>query len=49
MTIEGRQVVTVVTQLSTREDIVVTWQMESGAGQSGDGAVGVTPGVLPGA
>ncbi len=46
--IDGRQVITVYTELSSRDDVVVTWEMESGLNQSGDGAVGLTPSVLPG-
>ncbi len=47
--LDGRQVITVVAQISTRDDVVATWTMESGEGQTADGRVGVTPGVVRGA
>ena len=47
--LDGRQVITVVAQISTRDDVVATWTMESGEGQTADGRVGVTPGIVPGA
>ena len=46
--LKGVQVVTVVAQISTRDDVVATWTMESGEGQTGDVKLGMTPSVVPG-
>ncbi|WP_134768415.1 DUF4012 domain-containing protein [Nocardioides sp. 1609] len=46
--VKDRQVVTVVTELSTLDDAVINWTMESGPGQVGDGELGVTPSVVSG-
>ncbi|QCW50998.2 DUF4012 domain-containing protein [Nocardioides dongxiaopingii] len=46
--VKNRQVVTIVTELSTLDDAVLNWTMESGPGQVGDGELGVTPSVVPG-
>ena len=46
--LDGRQVVTVVAQLSGPDEISVTWTMTSGVGQTDDGLLLVTPGVVPG-
>ena len=46
--LDGRQVITIVAKISTRDDVVATWTMLSGPGQTNDGLVGVTPGVVPG-
>jgi hypothetical protein len=47
--LDNRPVVTVVALLSGPDDVVVSWSMESGPGQEGDGTLGVTPSVVPGA
>lgn len=44
----GRPVVTVVTVVSSRDDVVVTWQMETGEGQISPGRLKLTPSVVPG-
>lgn len=46
--IDRRQVITVVAEISTRDDVVVTWTMESGEGQTGDVELGMTPSIVPG-
>ena len=46
--LKGRPVITVVAQISTRDDVVATWTMESGEGQGGDVKLGVTPSMVPG-
>ncbi|GAA5147529.1 DUF4012 domain-containing protein [Nocardioides marinquilinus] len=46
--IDGRPVVSVAPLIDTTDDVVVTWTMRTGAGQTGPGEVGVTPGVEPG-
>ena len=46
--IDGRQVVTVVAQVSTRRGVVLNWAMEGGPGQTRDGRVGITASVVPG-
>lgn len=46
--IDGRPVLTVSPIIETVEDVIVTWDMESGPGQSGAGEVGITPSVVPG-
>ena len=30
------------------EDVVLEWRMSTGVGQTGDGLLGLTPGVVPG-
>ena len=47
-TVEGRPVISIVTQLSSRDDVVATWTMESGPGQTGPGRLSVTPGIVRG-
>lgn len=46
--LNGRPVVTLAALLSGPDDVLVTWSMETGPGQLGDGRVGVTPSVTPG-
>jgi hypothetical protein len=46
--LNGRQVATILTQLDGPDDVVVNWTMTTGAGQTGDGSTGVTPGVTGG-
>ena len=46
--IDDRPVVTIPVFIDTREDVVLTWSMETGSGQTGDGLLGMTPGILPG-
>ena len=46
--LEGRPVTTVAVLLSSRDDVTLTWAMQTAAGQRGDIHLGVTPGVLPG-
>lgn len=46
--LDGRQAAMVVVLLSSVDDIVLTWQMTSGPGQTGDGELGLTPSVVPG-
>ncbi|MCD4533739.1 DUF4012 domain-containing protein [Nocardioides sp. cx-169] len=46
--INGRPVTTLAMGIETRDDVVITWSMTSGPGQTGDGAVGMTPGVQRG-
>ncbi|SDN48154.1 Protein of unknown function [Nocardioides szechwanensis] len=46
--LDGRPVVFLAMILETRNDVVVTWSMTAGIGQTGDGTVDVTPGVQPG-
>lgn len=46
--LDGRPVVTLVALLNGSDDVLVTWRMTTGAGQDGDGEVGVTPSVVPG-
>lgn len=46
--IDGRPVATVIVQLSSRSDVVMTWEMATGEGQTAQGEVGATPGVVPG-
>ena len=36
------------TALSTREDVVITWQMTTGDGQTADGQLGLTPALSRG-
>jgi hypothetical protein len=48
VSLDNRPVVTLVALLSGPDDVLVQWQSESGAGQTGDGRVGVTPSVVPG-
>ena len=46
--LDNRPVVTVVALLSGPDDVVLTWSMETGPGQEGDGTLGMTPSVVPG-
>jgi hypothetical protein len=46
--IGDRPVVTIPVLIATRDDVVITWSMETGPGQTADGRLGMTPGVLPG-
>ena len=46
--IDGRPVVTLPTLLSSTNDVVITWKMTSGEGQTGAGSLRSTPGVVPG-
>lgn len=46
--LDGRPVLLVVTLMSSTKDVVVTWSMETGEGQTGDGHLGMTPSVVPG-
>ena len=46
--LDNRPVVTLVAQLSGPDDIVVSWAMDSGPGQTGDGTLDLTPSVVPG-
>jgi hypothetical protein len=46
--IDGRPVTTLAISLETTKDVVITWSMTSGEGQSGDGFLDMTPGVQPG-
>jgi hypothetical protein len=45
--IEGRPVATVPILLDTTDDVVIRWAMETGPGQTADGELGLTPGVVP--
>ena len=47
--INGRPVVNVDVLLSSRKDVVLTWDGFSGPGQTGDGQLRTTPGVAAGA
>jgi hypothetical protein len=44
----GRPVVTLSMTPSSRDDVLISWTMRTGPGQSGDVELGVTPGILPG-
>ena len=46
--IDGRPVATLTVLLSTRKDVLVTWQAVSGPGQVGDGRLGLTPSIRAG-
>lgn len=46
--LDGRPVATVLAFLSSKEELLVEWDMESGAGQTGDGMLGITPGLASG-
>jgi hypothetical protein len=46
--IDGRPAVTLAASVETRDDLVVTWSMLSGPGQTGDIRLGMTPGIVPG-
>ena len=48
LVIDGRPVVTVAPLIETPDDVVVTWEMNTGQGQTGAGQLGVTPSVVPG-
>lgn len=43
--LDDRQLALVVAELSGPDDVLLTWSMQSGKGQTGDGTVGVTPSV----
>ncbi|WP_134739903.1 DUF4012 domain-containing protein [Nocardioides sp. 503] len=47
-TIDGRPVVVLAILIATRDDVVITWTMTSGPGQTGAGEVSLTPGIQPG-
>ena len=47
-TINGRQVALVVAELSGPYDVFLTWTEHTGAHQTSDGTVSVTPSVVPG-
>ncbi len=44
----GQPVVRLPILLDSRDDVRVTWSMESAEGQTGDPVLDVTPGVVPG-
>jgi hypothetical protein len=46
--LDGRPVATVVVLLSNRNDVVLTWAMNTGPGQTGDPELGMTPSIVPG-
>jgi hypothetical protein len=46
--IEGRPVATVPILLESTDDVVISWTMDTGPGQTADGELGMTPGVVPG-
>ena len=46
--IEGRPVATVPILLETTDDVVISWDMDTGPGQTADGELGMTPGAEPG-
>ncbi|QZY28776.1 DUF4012 domain-containing protein [Nocardioides coralli] len=46
--LDGRPVATVVAALSSTDDVVVRWDMETGPGQTADGVLEMTPSVVPG-
>jgi hypothetical protein len=48
VTLQGRPVVVLLVELSGPDDVVITWSMVSGEGQTFAGTVGVTPSVIPG-
>jgi len=47
--LDGRPVADLAIELSSDKDVVVTWMMETGPGQSGDGQTRITPGIVSGA
>ena len=46
--LDGRPAMTLVVLLSNRKDVVINWTMQTGPGQTGDVAVGLTPSVVHG-
>ncbi len=46
--LDGRPVATIAVLLSSTEESVVNWTMETGPGQTGDGELEMTPSVVPG-
>jgi hypothetical protein len=46
--LDGRPVTVVLAELSGPDDVVLTWGMSAGPGQTGDGTVAVSPSVVPG-
>ncbi len=46
--LDGRPVMTVVALLSGPDDVLISWSMDSGPGQTGDGTFEMTPSVVPG-
>ncbi|WP_114424555.1 DUF4012 domain-containing protein [Nocardioides houyundeii] len=46
--LNGRPVATLLMALTSRQQVMITWQMDTGEGQTGAGKVGVTPSVVPG-
>ncbi len=46
--LDNRPVVTLVALLSGPDDVLISWQMETGPNQTGNGRVLVTPSVVPG-
>jgi hypothetical protein len=46
--LDGRPVVPLAIILETRDDVVISWSMKTGPGQTGEGSVGLTPSVQPG-
>nr|WP_227467853.1 DUF4012 domain-containing protein [Nocardioides lijunqiniae] len=46
--IDGRPVVVLAISIATRDDVVISWSMTSGPGQTGAGKVGLTPGIQAG-
>ena len=42
-TLDGRPMVTLVVELSSVDDVVINWSMDTGEGQTGDVKVGMTP------
>lgn len=46
--LDGRPVVNIDVLLSSRKDVVLTWQGTTAAGQTGDGQLSTTPSIVPG-
>ena len=46
--LDGRPAVTLVVELSSVDDVVINWSMDTGEGQTEDIKVGMTPSVVPG-
>ena len=46
--IGDRPVVTIPVYVDTRDDVVLTWSMETGSGQTATASSGMTPGILAG-
>ena len=46
--LDGRPVATLLMALTSRQQVTISWRMETGKGQTGAGKVGVTPSVVPG-